>query len=203
MHMLCRACTHGQCTSILVREAPGMGVTVGNGSGSPRGCSAVALALPGTARAALGQMEATAQPVPPRRAMLALHLLQLWKASEQLLIVPAAANEIISVWCWEPLPSPALPGPCCWGQRVARRYWHGLGSHRAPGVPRVPQCSLTPFTLCPYCSLAAGDGTLAGCRGGAGREGATCCSRGRDKSPGRDQPGCVWGTSGTGPRVGQ
>lgn len=57
-----------------------------------------------------------------------LHTLQLLKASEQLLIVPDAANEIIAARHWEP-----LPGPCCWGQGC---HAAGCGCHRVWGAPR-------------------------------------------------------------------
>lgn len=76
----------------------------------------VASALPGTTSAVPGQMEAAAQPVPGRKAVLASHPLQLLKVSEQLLIVPGAANEIIAVWRWEPLPDPVACRPPPWAQ---------------------------------------------------------------------------------------
>lgn len=104
----------------------------------PRAVLGVALALPGTASAALGWTETTAQLLPPERATLASHPLQLLKASEQLLIVPGAANGIITVRRWEPLPGPAP----VWPLSTAGT---GSGSHRVWGAPRAPQGSLTPL----------------------------------------------------------
>lgn len=107
----------------------------------PRAVLAVGWALPGTGSIVLGWREATTQLVPPGRAALASHALQLLKASEQLLIVPDAANEIIAARRWEP-----LPGPCCWGQGCSARLPQalaatGFGEH--PGHPLQPQPPLT------------------------------------------------------------
>lgn len=107
----------------------------------------VALALPSTASAAPGRTETTAQLVPPGRATLASHPLQLLKASEQLLIVPGAANGIITARRWEPLPGPAP----AWPLSTAGT---GSGSHRIWGAPRAPQGSLTPLHPSPLAHAA-------------------------------------------------
>lgn len=106
----------------------------------PGAVLAVGSALPGPGRVVLGWREATTQLVPPGRAELASHTLQLLKASEQLLIVPDAANEIIAARRWEP-----LSGPCCWGQGLLSTAAAGLGCHRTWGAPRAPQYSLNPL----------------------------------------------------------
>lgn len=130
----------------------------------PGAVLAVGSALPGPGRVVLGWREATTQLVPPGRAELASHTLQLLKASEQLLIVPDAANEIIAARRWEP-----LSGPCCWGQGCSARLlqaWAatGLGEH-----PGHPSTASTPFDLCPLPTLPlpTGDGSTA--RGHLGR----------------------------------
>lgn len=152
----------------------------------PGAVLAVGSALPGPGRVVLGWREATTQLVPPGRAELASHALHLLKASEQLLIVPDAANEIIAARRWEP-----LSGPCCWGQGCSARLlqaWAATGLGEHPGHPATAS---TPFDPCPHCHCplvmaALLVGTLAGCREGTEREGAP--------SPGRGQCGSAWGT---------
>lgn len=114
--------------------------------------------LPGTASIVLGWREATTQLVPPGRAALASHTLQLLEASEQLLIVPDAANEIIAARRWEP-----LPGPCCWGQDCSAQLPQALAATGFGEHPGHPGTASAPFDLCPLptLQLPAGDSNAA------------------------------------------
>lgn len=124
----------------------------------PRAALAVGSALPDTASIVLGWREATAQLVPPGRAALASHTLRLSKASEQLLIVPDATNEIIAARRWEP-----LPGPCCWGQGCSALLAQALAATEFGEHLGHPSTASTPFDPCPLpkLQLPTGDGSTA------------------------------------------
>lgn len=156
------ASTHGShptCAALPAHMAGTGGPQQGGDGGRwlwpcPGAGLVVALALPGTTSAVLGWMEATAQAVPPGRATLASHPLQLLKASEQLLIVPGAANEIIAARCWESLPGPAPAWPPLLGtggcsaplaQALAPMgFGEHLGHPNAASPPFVPRPLPTP-----------------------------------------------------------
>lgn len=112
---------------------------------SSRAVLAVGSALPGAASIALGCREATAQLVPPGRAALASHALQLLKASEQLLIVPDAANEIIAARRWEPLLGPRCRGRGCSALLAQALAATGFGEHL-----EHPGTASTPSDPCPH-----------------------------------------------------
>lgn len=125
----------------------------------PRAVLAVGLTLPGTGSIVLGWREATTQLVPPGRAVLASHTLQLLKASEQLLIVPDATNEIIAARRLGATAWPLLLGTGLLGTAAT-----GFGEH-----PGQPGTASTPFDFCPLLTLQlpTGDGSTA--RGHLGR----------------------------------
>lgn len=159
----------------------------------PGAVLAVASALPGTTSAVPGQMEAAAQPVPCRRAMLASHPLQLLKVSEQLLIVPGAANEIIAAWRWEPLPGPAAcrPPPLGTGGCSAPLA-HALDPISSGKPLGNPNTASVPFTPHPLPTLQSAHGLQQP----APWLGIGTAQRGKGPRPApRAEAGWLWGTA--------
>lgn len=89
--------------------------------------------------------------VPLGRPTLASHPLQLLKVSEQLLIAPEVANEIITARHWEPLPSPTPAGQALAPTRFRKHLGH-------PHTASLPSARTA---LCPAV-MAAGLGELHG-----------------------------------------